>query len=484
MSDANRTAVAIVKETTPGTTPATPAFRKLRVTGSNLTYGTRTVVSSELRADRQITDLTRVGYEAGGQVQFEVSHAALDDIMEGAMFNDWTARYPVHTNQGVDQITSVDGATDTVVYSGGSAYAADDIVRCSGFRNAENNGVFVAQALTDADSLVLPAGRVDEASPPSTARIKKVGVQAAAGVIAATATGLTGVPVALGLAAGDWFKIGGAAAATQFATTANNGFVRVGSVSGTTVELDVRPTGWAADAGAAKTIQLFVGERIRNGTTDKSYTVEQQMQDLTVPEYHLYAGMKVGTLQLSSTAQQLLTGSVTFRGMSASIATARTQGATDIEAPAFEVMSASSNVGAIYENGVRVQGPNFVMGAEINVENSLRSRNALGSEGAVSIGVGRVNVTGRLNTYYGDKTLIEKLRNNQATSYTAVFGNGDNTAGKECLLVDLPRIKFSGGDPTVQGVDTDRMVDLGFQATMHPSLGYTVQFQKFEGYTG
>lgn len=491
MSDSNRTAVALVKETTPGTTPATPKFKKLRITGATLTSSTRTVTSAELRADRQIADLTKVGIEAGGQVPFELSHAAQEELFAGAMFNAWTARYPLYLNAdaALTELTGIDGATDTLTYNddGRGAFVAKDLVRLSGFANAQNNGIFEAQATTAAGSLVLPDGRVTEV-PGATARAKKVGVVATAAGVAATATGLTGIPAGLGLVKGDWIKIGGPETlpASRFANAGNNGFARISNVSGTTLTFDIFPAGWAADPGTGKSIHLYVGEYIRNGVTARSYTVEEQFQDLAVPEYHYFRGMQVGQLQLTSQAQQLLTGSVTFMGMDTDEdpKTARLAGAADVAAPAFEVLSASSTAGALYEGGTLVAGPNFVLGSEITIDNTLRRRLAQGTPGATSIGAGRFNVTGRLNTYYGDKTLLKKQRSNQATGYTARFGNGDDTVGKESLILDLPRIKFSGGDPTVQGVDTDRMIDLTFQGTAHPTLGYTMQIQIFEGYAG
>ena len=69
MSDTNRVQIGLVEEATLGTTPATPAFQALRITNApSLAFEPNTVVSEEIRSDRQITDLILVGAEAGGEV--------------------------------------------------------------------------------------------------------------------------------------------------------------------------------------------------------------------------------------------------------------------------------------------------------------------------------------------------------------------------------------------------------------------------------
>ena len=56
-----------IKRVTFGVTPATPNFKAMRVTGSSLNAGPTTVVSDELRADRQVPDLVLVGLHAGAE---------------------------------------------------------------------------------------------------------------------------------------------------------------------------------------------------------------------------------------------------------------------------------------------------------------------------------------------------------------------------------------------------------------------------------
>lgn len=491
MSDANRTAIGIVEESTFGVTPASPAIRAVRITRAGLGASPQTVTSSELAADRQVRDLIRTGFETGGDIGMEASYAAMDELLRGALFSEWNASgAPVRFNNGVadSQITNVDGAGVYTILTAGTnpdvnqgAYAAGSYVRASGFTNANNNGLKRATAAT-ATSVTLAGASTVEAAPPGTARLKSLGFQGAAGDISATAAPNTLVTAALsftnlGIVAGMWLKVGGPVSGEQFATAANNGLIRVQTVTATMLTLDVVPTGWTTDNGATKTITVYSGDYIRNGTTARSYTVEQQFQDLAVPEFHYFTGMRVGTMTLEGDAQAILTGAVAFQGKGSSALTTRVGGATDIAAPTNDVLNTSTDIGRIAENGVPVTGVNAVLRASLELNNNLRRRNEWGSIESPGIGAGRFEVRGTLNTYYGSKSILDKIRAGTASSFD--FTLKDPT-GTKALLFDVPRVKFAGGDPTVPGIDTDRVLDTEFQGLRHPVLGYTLQAQRFE----
>ncbi len=487
MSDSNRTKITLVKETVFGAIPATPAFEELRTTGASMSASIRTDVSKELVSDGQVKDLILLGKEAGGNANFELSYGSLLTVMEGALRSTWANRFLLRRNVTAGSaITSITAAGGTVTFSpAGTAPVAGDVFRLSGFTNAANNGIFVATGGSTTTALFASLGLVDEPAPPMGAQLTKVGVQFGAAVISAGAAPNTlvrsaGSWITDGIVPGEWIKVGGAAAATQFATAAMaSSWVRVATVTALTLTLDRVPTGWAVDAGTGKTIKLFYGDYIRNGVALASYTLEEQFQDLTAPEFFYYNGLRVGTLTIEATASAIATAQVTFMGTGTSIALARTAGATDIPPRDTDVLNSSSNVGRLAENDAVIQGPNYVMGMGIEINNNLRRQNQVGSVTSWGIGVGRCIVTGKLNTYYGSKAILDKLINSTTSSYDVRFLESDGSRG---LLFDCPKIKFMGnGEATVPGVDTDRMLDLGFQALKHTALGYTIEVMRFEG---
>lgn len=83
------TQLAFVKETKWGETPATPAFQVARITGESLGINRETATSSELRADRNVTDQIPVSGGASGGINFEFSYGAFDDFIASLLYSDW-----------------------------------------------------------------------------------------------------------------------------------------------------------------------------------------------------------------------------------------------------------------------------------------------------------------------------------------------------------------------------------------------------------
>ena len=113
--------------------------------------------------------------------------------------------------------------------------------------------------------------------------------------------------------------------------------------------------------------------------------------------------------------------------------------------------------------------------ASVNISNNLRKQTAVGSIGAIGIGAGRCDVTGSLNTYFGDMDLLSLSYNVTEVSFDIRFEDADD----HVFLIDIPKIKFTGGVPDVSGTDADVVVDMPFQAMMHTTLLYTIRIQQF-----
>jgi hypothetical protein len=485
MSDANRTAIGIVEEVTPGTTPVSPVFENLRIKGESLEYRKTTAISAELRADRQVTDVITTGFDAGGSIPMEASFGALDTPIRAVANSEWIF-VPVRENSAAQttNISAVSATAYTVIAGDGTlrragTFVPNHLIRASGFGAVGNNRQFVAAAGTTGTNVAMAGGTI-EASPPVGARLKAIGVEGPAGDIVAAAGGLTSTTinwVTAGFVVGMWVYIGGATVGQKYATAANTGWARVTAVAAGALGLDNLPVGWGVDAGAGKTIRVFFGDVIRNGTTKRTYTVEVQMQDVSIFDY--FSGMVGDSIEFGLAARSIVDVTVGWMGRAMTSLLARVSGASDIVAPAFDVLNTSSNVGQIYENGAAVAGANFVMSATISIKNSLRRRNGLGSLSSVDIIPGRVVVDGSVGTYFGDNTIRNKILNSTVSSLMFVLSDGTGPRG---YVIDLPRIKWLEGDPANTGVDTDRTLAPRFQALRHPTFGYTFNISRMEEY--
>lgn len=91
MADTSATRFASIAETAYGTTPATPAFQTKRITGERFKPNFQHTSSNELRADRNVSDLTLVGSEAAGGYDFELSYGSFDAELESVLQNTWNS---------------------------------------------------------------------------------------------------------------------------------------------------------------------------------------------------------------------------------------------------------------------------------------------------------------------------------------------------------------------------------------------------------
>lgn len=91
-----------IKESTPGETPAAQ-LRGLRYTSESIEDTTQTTQSEEVVTDRQVTDVVRTAFGSQGDVNFELSYGAFDDLIEGVMMAAWSPDTP---SSGTDQIAN------------------------------------------------------------------------------------------------------------------------------------------------------------------------------------------------------------------------------------------------------------------------------------------------------------------------------------------------------------------------------------------
>lgn len=480
MSDSNRLQLSRVTESTIGTTPGSTVATKIRVTGENFVYDISNVESEEIRSDRLTTDLIQVGGRVTGGFNFELSYGAFDEEIESAMFSTWLTS-PVKLNLTSDSsITQVTDSTDTyAVDAGGASFVACHLVRASGFGSAANNQLFRVASSTAATIVGTSLTLTDEAAPPAGARLKVVGFQGASGDITAAASGLSSTALnftTLGLRVGQWIKIGGTAAGNKFATAQLNDFVRITAISATALTCDNLPATWTTDAGTGKTIQVWVSDVIRVGTTKKAFSFEKAIMSQASPYYMVNRGCIVNRMTLSFASQRILTGTFEFLGFDVAGSLTSMDSSPD-EAAQNDVLSASANVGRIAEAGVVAGSPNFIQEINMTLNNNLREQTAVGSLGLIGHGVGKVQITGTLRAYFGDSSLLAKYFAGTATSLNARVAK----SGK-AMIHTFPNVKFNAANANASAQNQDVIQEIQFTALRDAATATSYQIDRFEEY--
>lgn len=483
MTDANRLRLTTVREVTFGTTPASPKMRTARITGESLQYAPQFVSSSEIRNDRMASDPIKTNETNQGAINFELSYpvqeGALADFFRSALFNAWS-NTPTFDNDGTADSVITDAGTvgsTFAVVSGGTTVKAGHLVRATGFANAANNLIFRVQSSTGTTIGSTGLSLSAETAPAATARLKVIGFQGVSGDITATSTGLASTSLdftTLGLSVGQWINIGGTASVDRFATAANNDFARITAIAADALTLDNRPVGWTTDAGTGKAIKVWFGDKIINGVTQTSMTIERGFMGQTTPTYIVQRGMMVSQMALNFADQAVINGSFNFMGLSGAQSTTSLSD-TPVAETSNAIMSSNVNVGRIAESGTAVLSPNFIRSATISINNNLRQNTAVGIVGAADIGVGECSVTGTLETYFGSNSLYAKL-------LAGTIGSINLRASKnnQALVFQLPRVTFTEGSPSASAKNTDVTLPLGFMASKDPTMACHIQIDRFE----
>ena len=240
---------------------------------------------------------------------------------------------------------------------------------------------------------------------------------------------------------GTWVKVAGAAQA------GNNGIFKV--VSKTATDLVLSATLTDENSSTA----TVTGKWIRNGTTKKSYLYEKRFLDLS--KYVYFKGCRVAQMNLEVQSKQILTGSFRLMGKEGITGTSTVAGSS-VSASGDDVMNATSNVGTITEGGAALS--TAIKSCRIGVNANLRALDAVGNRTAIGINLGRVDVTGMLEAYFEDLALYNKMISHTGSSFS--FRVTD-PAGK-VMIVTIPKLFFTTGNPLAPGINQDVMLPLEF----------------------
>lgn len=478
MGSSNRVQVASVVEVSLGTTPNTPRMRTRRTTGEGLKWTPTFVDSGEMRSDRMNSPPIKTGEDSGGDVKFELSYpfpdSPADVDIQSAMCAAWV-NTPTFFNDGTADSVITDAGTTANTYAvsaGGANVKASHLVQASGFTNSANNQIFKVASSTATTIVGTALSLIAETAPPGTARLKVVGFQGASADITATATGLASTTLdftTLGLVIGQWMKVGGTAVGDKFANAVLNDWVRLIGCTAHALAFDNLPTGWTTDAGTGKTIKVWFGDQIKNGTTIVSQSFEKGFLDQTTPSYIVQPGMVVSQYSMDWTAKQPITGSVSYTGMKGAGQSTTTLDAVpdaSTSLASFPVMACSAHVGRVGEAGLTLTSPNFAKALSFQIANNVNPIEEVATMGPAGMIVHSCAVTGTLNTYFGDTTLLAKFFAGTLTSV-----NVRAAKSNRAFITTIPQITYnSDGSPNASGKNNDVMLSLGFVASKEETI--------------
>lgn len=484
-SSTNRRQIAAVLETTLGVTPGSPRLRQKLAVSESLKYGPTFADSAEMRSDRMTSDSILVGLDSSGAIPWEFHYpypdSCADFDIRSALFNNWVLT-PTRDNDTVAGAVITSLSATALVCTTGAAFVIGHIVRTTGFALAANNKNATVTTGGTTGYTATAAGYTIDAAPAAAARAKVVGLQGVSGDITCTASGLAATTMnftAMGLAVGQWIKIGGTAAGDRFATAACNGRARITAIAAAALTLDNLPAGFTTDAGAGKTIRVWFGDRIVNGITQISQTIERGDLGMVTPVYIAQPGMVAAQWALSVKPKAIITGTTTYMGMAGGQSTTALDAVID-PAPSqvlFPQFAGSANIGRVSEFGALLATPNWCIGLDLTIANNLTPVESLDAVGPQDLVPGECLVTGTLNTIFGDNTVLTRYFLGTPTSVNIALQKNN-----QMFFLTMPRVTLnSDGNPNAGGKNQLINASFGFRASKDDALtGVIISFDRLE----
>ena len=472
--DSNVTGLRVAKESSigvlPGTDGADAVWYPLEPNsygdfGGNITTVARETINDARSRQKGVT----TDVEASGNFEADLTQDSLQHLWEGLFYAGYDVkneRFNDHTADSV--ITNVDAASDTFTVDTGTSFRSGDLVFASGFSNTENNGLHLADTGSDDEALVVTTALADEAAPLDLAKLVTVGFEFDSGDAVIDVTGalpkLTTTAkdmTELGISAGEFIYIGGDASDESFASSNDNGWARVRSVTANAMTFDKTAAAMTADSGTSKTIRIFFGRTVQNKTgADIVRTTYQLERKLGAPDdsnpTHIQSeylkGSCLNEMTINIPTAEKITTETTFMAKDVEHRAGAASGSEALKAGtrptlvSMEAFNSSSDVARIRLAPVSSTEEfptalfSFVMEGSVSINNNNARNQALGTVGAFDYSAGTFEVSAEVTAYFQNVTALTSIRNNDDVSLDITIVK-DNAG----LAIDLPLLTLGGG---------------------------------------
>jgi len=207
---------------------------------------------------------------------------------------------------------------------------------------------------------------------------------------------------------------------------------------------------------------------LKNGTTYRSFTFEEQLAIGAGFAFERFRGVGINTWNMSLASRQAVTGSFGMMARDVALATTPISGATYAAASTTPCLTASAHIANI---SAIVAPPPKVQAFSFQVNNNLRNRPVVGSLYSQDLGSGRCDVTGSMTAYFESNDLYQEIIDH---------GGGvlDFTIGAQTLekyTITFPNVIFLAGGKRVGGGDDDVTMEVNWRAVFDETEGCSIK---------
>lgn len=225
------------------------------------------------------------------------------------------------------------------------------------------------------------------------------------------------------------------------------------------------------DVNAGSAAVVIKGSHLRNrGNTNEiikqSMAVETAFED--VNQYFVMDGMRLSEFELSVESGEIVNGTWTYMGRGAAPYGVTQLGDalkyTVMPSTSTEVLNATANVGAVMRDGAVLS--TAVQSIEIQGNNNCRYQDAVGSKYPRGVAYGRFQLSGSLSAYFEGLDFWTSFINHASLSLGFDFEDVDHNK----MIFTIPQIKITEDPIVPEGIDTDVMEPMEWEAIRDPIL--------------
>lgn len=260
---------------------------------------------------------------------------------------------------------------------------------------------------------------------------------------------------------GQWIKVSG------FVTSGNNGFFKVTAKASSSEITVAGATLTNESAGPAVTIK---GSFLKNGTTDQSFLVEVERNDITSFKY--FTGMRIGQNQFSFAPNALVTGSFGLKGKKMFTATSTQGDGSPNAASTTRSMNAVDNIQGVYKGNAltTMDITNF----SFTINPGLRDQPVIGNIANAGIGSGTISVQFSIEAYLEDKSMLDEYLAFTQAAFSLVIQDAAGNA----YVFDFPAAVPVQADDNTGGIDQDVIQKFTYEAFLDTTMNATVGITK------
>lgn len=496
--DSNLVGNSFAIEEQPGVLPQNPTWYPLQINSYN-DYGTEieTIARNPISAGRQRTKGVVNDQNTTAGMSLDFLQHGLEQVMEAAFFADIRARGRIEASSTLRVTASA--STKVLGYTGSlSGFGPGSMVNVKGFTNPSNNGLKTVVSVRAGTGITINEDLIDETS--EKASICLAGITAAAGDLSVEvqADGTPTMKLAkndfrvLNFEPGEWICVGGDADENAFVNPVNNGFKRIRAIQGNTLFFDKYDAPMVNENGSGKSVQVFLGNRLRNEVGDliKQKTIQFERllgaPETTRPkdyqsEYVL--GAMINEFNIDFPLAGLMKVDINSIGNTSELRSIDDGIKPGLRPPlqdshAFNCSSDFQRLRMmVLKNGIpSIDLVGYLTELKINVNNNVTPNKALNVLGAFSSTLGSFDVTGTANAYFVTIDAQKAIRDNADVTLDVIIAK-ENSG----MVFDIPLMSVGGGKPDLSSPAI--MLPLTFDGAnankLDTSMDYTMLIQIF-----